>query len=254
MARVIGTVADRNVEPQLKRFMATLRGAGWEGSVLICTPYPCEIEAPDNRCNIVALPPWYRMYWPEPRGQLGSGLHRRYANFLKPLLVDQLQDGDDLLFADSSDVVFFQNPGALFHLLEKAPEAMWAASMQQEPELVSPTIPGFAELFGVSQERLVRVRDGMFMCRVCEPIKRFMQLWKALCGWAISWGYGDMLPWTLALSVWDGYVMELPVDAHWLIGYGCSYDDQGRLLGTSEPISVLHGPGDQRPLFERSVE
>lgn len=182
-AYVIVTVATAECQEGLRRLRTSLTRSGWTG--------PLHVYVPDNRPSF-ALPDGcvghsVKAWWREVDGEFANS-----PTMAKPDAMLDWPDGTMVLYLDGSDVMVFDDPMALFRLLEGSPMAVMGACPTQSKGISVPTVglhPGsprqnsLVELLGEHASGMApNCNAGVVVVRMCELSCMALWWWKTLLG------------------------------------------------------------------------
>ena len=240
MANYIVTVATESHTDGLAGLVRSLRRVGWEDEVLVFCPRDEVWDPGLSRVAVVPLDPWWETFYPKEQMS-------RDARFLKPTLPDQFQDDDRILFFDGGDILVYGSPEPLFAGVDNL------MVVPAQPDRNGRVLPGWVELFGVAKESIPWWTSGIWMAKVTQETRRFFDLWKALCGWSIAHGEGDMVPFNLAHAVWGVMPgqMETTRTWHWLPDYGnVVWRGEKPFTQDGKAVSCIHGAGTAHTVYD----
>ena len=184
--RYITCVATANIEQALHSWVASLRYVGWNDTIFVYSPEDDVPDVPDG-CVNVALYPWWRDVdgW-EAMLQSVNNL----AALLKPkiFLDSYWKHGDQVLYVDCADTVFFRHPDELFDLCEGVPVGARSYCQSSRdvtmPEYIYKALDIPMQVFG----RDKTVNSGVVCGTVGDAMYSAMEMWQALCSYIPSTG------------------------------------------------------------------
>lgn len=255
--RHIACIATANIERPLHSWVASLRHVGWTYPIYVFNPENDVPDVPDN-CISVTLRPW----WLAMHG--GEDMLKEVNNtaaLLKPkLFLSSLwQDGDQVLYVDCADTVFFRNPNELFDLCEGVPVSARSYAISSRdvvmPEHIYKNLGIPMRIFN----RDKTVNSGVICCTVGERMRDAINLWQALCSYIPSTGswlqnkkkVGDQKAFNVAFRVAKdkdvSNISYLPKCWNDRDGIRNMYLDGGKLYSktTKEEVCLPHSAGNK---------
>lgn len=255
--RYITCVATKNIQGALQNWVGSLRHVGWDGTIYVYSPENDYPDVPDGCVNVLK-PAW----WLSTDG--GVDMLKEVNNtpaLLKPsiFLDDWFQNGDQVLYVDCADTVFFKNPNELFDLCIDVPVSARDYCMSSRdvvlPEYIYKELQIPMSVFGRDRT----VNSGVICCTIGYNTRCIMELWQALCSYIPSTGswlqnkkkVGDQKAFNIAMRTgkcWnEDYVSYLPKRWNDRDGIRHMYLENGKLYSTTDnqEVCLPHSAGNK---------
>lgn len=175
--RYIVCIADARIERNLHEFVCSLRVQGWSAPVYVFSPSGSTPASLPEGCILTVATAWWRF-----KGSKATAPNA--AALLKPsiFLDKRWNEGDQILYADCSDMVFLCPPNVIFDLAEGS---SLAAKRHLNMDLSTCIPRDTCQKLGLRDRWLgkgVTVNSGLIVATIGPYTIKAMQTWQEICG------------------------------------------------------------------------